>query len=222
MAKFGAIFDFDGVIIDSAQFHERSWELLAAEEGRELPADHFERGFGRKNHYIIPKILRWTKDKEEVQRLSQRKEALYRELLAEGDIEPLPGVREWLEVLKAAEVPCIIGSSTERKNLDTILAHTGLRDYFVDLVSCEDVGAGKPDPEVFLKCAEKIDVAAGDCVVFEDMPVGIEAGKAAGMLVVAVATSHDAEELRELADVVVAHLDSLNVEILSALRQSQD
>ena len=76
-AAWGAIFDWDGVVIDSSYSHEKSWELLAAEEGRTLPAAHFELGFGRKNEIIIPEILGWTSDPAEITRLSLRKEALY-------------------------------------------------------------------------------------------------------------------------------------------------
>ena len=82
--KFGAIFDWDGVVIDSALQHERSWEMLAEEEGRPLPPDHFEKGFGKVNKVIIPNLLGWTDDPVEIDRLGQRKEELYRELLREN------------------------------------------------------------------------------------------------------------------------------------------
>ena len=85
--KIGAIFDWDGVIIDSSAFHEKSWELLAREEKLDLPEDHFKKGFGRKNQYIIPNILKWTDDTDEVERLGDRKEALYRESLSADELE---------------------------------------------------------------------------------------------------------------------------------------
>ena len=130
MALFGAIFDWDGVVIDSSSAHEASWERLAKELGRPLPAGHFKVGFGRKSEYIILTLLGWTRDPVEAQRLSRRKEELYRDLIRERGIEPLPGVREFLARLRAAGVPCAIGSSTERKNIDTILALIGLGRIF--------------------------------------------------------------------------------------------
>ena len=78
MPRTVAVFDWDGVVIDSSVAHERSWDALAKEENLPLPADHFVRGFGRKNEWIIPQLLGWTAEATEVNRLSLRKEALYR------------------------------------------------------------------------------------------------------------------------------------------------
>ena len=61
MSTIRAIFDWDGVVIDSSTQHEKSWELLAAEMGRTLPAGHFKRGFGKKNQMIIPEVLAWSR-----------------------------------------------------------------------------------------------------------------------------------------------------------------
>ena len=147
--KFGAIFDWDGVVIDSALQHERSWEMLAEEEGRLLPPDHFEKGFGKVNKVIIPNLLCWTDDPVEIDRLGQRKEELYRELLRENPLSELPGVRSLLKSLQAAGIPAVVGSSTPRRNLEVAIDLLGLEGYFKDLVSVDDVTHGKPDPEVF-------------------------------------------------------------------------
>jgi beta-phosphoglucomutase family hydrolase len=210
-AAWGAIFDWDGVIIDSSRQHEESWERLARETGKPLPEGHFKAGFGRKNEFIIPRILGWEEDLEKVRRLSLRKEELYREIVLENGLEPLPGVRAWLERLAAAGVPCAIGSSTHRKNIEVSLDVLGLRDFFREIVSAEDVSHGKPDPEVFLKAAAKIGTAPESCVVFEDAHVGIEAAQRAGMRVIAVATTNPLSELGK-ADLAVARLDELSVE----------
>jgi beta-phosphoglucomutase-like phosphatase (HAD superfamily) len=101
-ASWGALFDWDGVIIDSRAHHEESWERLGRELGRPLPEGHFLKGFGRKNEFIIPEILGWTSEPEEIRRISLRKEALYREVVAEWGLEALPGVRTWLERLRDA------------------------------------------------------------------------------------------------------------------------
>lgn len=210
-APFGAIFDWDGVIIDSASLHEQSWTRLAAEIGKELGPESFMRGFGMKNERIIPEIHGWAIDPAEVRRLSLRKEALYRELVGEYGMVPLPGVAVWLQRLKEAEIPCVVASSTHRMNIDTILEKLGLTEAFDDIVSSEDVTHGKPDPEVFLRAATRINLSASYCVVFEDAHVGIEAARAAGMSVVAVTTTHPAKELTA-ADLVVDRLDQLSVE----------
>jgi HAD superfamily hydrolase (TIGR01509 family) len=214
-ASWGALFDWDGVVIDSREHHEESWERLGQEQGRSLPEGHFLKGFGRKNEFIIPQILGWTDDAEEIRRLSLRKEALYREVVAERGLTALPGVRTWLERLRDAGVPCSIGSSTHRANIDLSLGLIGLGEFFAAIVTAEDVSHGKPDPEVFVTAAARIDRAPERCVVFEDAHVGIQAARSGGMRVVAVATTHRLEEL-SAADLAVARLDELEIATLAA------
>lgn len=214
-ANWGALFDWDGVIIDSRKHHEESWDRLAAEVGKPLPPGHFLKGFGRKNEFIIPEILGWTDDIAEIRRISLRKEALYREVVADWGLSALPGVRTWLERLRDAGVPCSIGSSTHRANIDLSLGLIGLAEFFDAIVTAEDVTKGKPDPQVFLTAASRIERAPERCVVFEDAHVGIAAARAGGMRVVGVATTHPAEELHD-ADIAVARLDELQPEQLAA------
>ncbi len=183
---------------------------MAAETGYVLPADHFKRGFGMKNDVIIPELLGWTTVQAEIQTLSLRKEAIYREVVREMGLEALPGVHEWLSTLKIEGIPCVIASSTHRENITTTLDVLGLVDYFSEIVTAEDVKRGKPDPEVFLTAAKRIEVEPADAVVFEDALVGIAAAKAAGMRVVAVATTEPKEKLSH-ADWVVDRLDELSV-----------
>lgn len=133
---------------------------------------------------------------------------LYRGLILHDYILPLPGVVNWLERLQSAGVPCAIGSSTPRANIECVISALNLRSFFAAAVTAEDVTHGKPHPEVFLKAAQKLRLPPGRCVVFEDAHVGIEAAHAAGMRVVGVATTHPAESLRD-ADCVVKRLDEL-------------
>lgn len=214
-AAWGALFDWDGVIIDSSRHHEESWERLAREIGRSLPPGHFKQGFGRKNEFIIPTLLGWTSEPAEIHRLSLRKEALYREVVADWGLEALPGVRTWLERLRAAGVPCAIGSSTHRANIDLSLGMIGLAEFFRGIVTAEDVSHGKPDPEVFVKAAQSISRRPECCVVFEDAFVGLEAARAGGMKVVGVATTHPRADLGA-ADRAVQRLDELHPAELAA------
>jgi beta-phosphoglucomutase family hydrolase len=207
--KLGALFDWDGVVIDSSRQHEESWALLAQEVGRPLPADHFLRGFGMKNQVIIPEILGWTHDPDEIHRLSLRKEELYRDIVRERGIEPLPGVTGLLRMLRDHRVPCAVASSTHRENIETIFDAIGVREYFAAVVTAEDVSRGKPDPEVFLQSAARIGREPRHCVVFEDAHVGIEAGLAAGAKVIAVATTNPIAALGQ-ADLAVASLQDVS------------
>lgn len=187
---WAAVFDWDGVILDSSRHHEESWERLAKETGKPLPPGHFRRGFGRRNIEIMRDMLGWSQDLQEIDRLSRRKEELYREVVEEWGIDPLPGVRVWLERLAVRGIPCGIGSSTEEKNVRLGLRKLGLEAFFRTAVTAEHVQRGKPAPDVFLEAARRLGVAPARCVVFEDAPAGVEAGRAAGMKVVGVTTTH--------------------------------
>jgi len=206
----GAIFDWDGVIINSAAQHEVSWDRLARECGKTLPENHFKRGFGMKNEVIIPELLRWTTVPTEIRLLSLRKEAIYREVVREQGIAALTGVETWLRTLRDEGIPCVIASSTHRENITTTLDVLGLKEFFADIVTAEDVKRGKPDPEVFLTAARRIGVEPGGAIVFEDALVGITAAQAAGMRVVAVATTEPHDKLTH-ADWIVNRLDELSV-----------
>lgn len=212
----GVLFDWDGVIIDSSRQHERSWELLAEEEERALPAGHFRKGFGMKNEAIIPGILGWTDDPGEVQRLSLRKETLYRELLVAERIQPLPGVAGLLKLLAESGIPYAVGSSTHRENIEAALGVFDQPLAFAAIVTGEDVDRGKPDPQVFLLAAERIRRRPAECVVFEDVPAGIRAAHNGGMKAVAVTTTHPARHLAE-ADMVVDDYATLSLERLRHL-----
>ncbi len=218
MSKWYAIFDWDGVIVDSSKQHERSWEMLSNETGYPLPPDHFARSFGMRNEVIIPELYNWTQDREEIRRLSLRKEELYRECVQHDGMATLPGVREWLGQLRAASIPSVIGSSTHRLNIECALDVLGLSASFSGIISSEDVERGKPDPDVFLKAAALMRVPPSACVVFEDTAVGIEAALAAGMVAVGVATTHEAQVLKK-AHRIVDRMDQLQVEELLKLNQ---
>jgi HAD superfamily hydrolase (TIGR01509 family) len=213
---FGALFDWDGVIVDSSSHHEESWELLAVEESKVLPTDHFKRGFGMKNEVIIPQLLGWTCDEGEIRRLSLRKEELYRDVVRQRGLTPLPGVVKLLAALQAAGIPRIIGSSTHRLNISTALNTLQLDSMFDGVVTAEDVSNGKPDPEVFLKAAVLSGCPPERCIVFEDALVGIQAANAAGIAVVAVATTNPIEILRH-ADLAVERLTEITLDRLRAL-----
>ena len=215
--KIGVLFDWDGVIIDSSRQHEESWERLARDEGRKLPEGHFKAGFGKKNEWIIPNLLRWSADPAEVTRLSLRKEALYRDIVVERGLSALPGVRVFLELLRDEGVPNCIGSSTHRKNITTILHVLGFEGLFGGMVTAEDVTHGKPHPDVFLKAAAKTGCAPEHCIVFEDAFAGIEAAHAGGMKVVGVATTHELGLLESKVHRVVHRLDELTVADLQRL-----
>ena len=194
-------------LIDSSSQHERSWELLASERGLFLPEGHFKAGFGKKNEVIIP-ALGWGGDPLVIRTLADRKEELYRELVAAEGIIILPGARELLEALRQEGIPRAVGSSTPRENLNALFAATGLDSLFDAVVCGSDVTHGKPDPEVFLAGAAFLGLQPGRCVVIEDAFAGIEAARRAGMKVVGVATTNPIESLNQ-CDMEVVSLEEV-------------
>ncbi len=155
-------------------------------------------------------------DPIEIDRLADRKEVLYRELVQEQGVVVLPGARELLGALRDAGIPRAIGSSTPRLNIETIFSVTGLGEFFDGMVTADDVTHGKPDPEVFLKAAATLGAEPSRCVVFEDALAGIEAAHRGGMKAVGVATTNPLEAL-DHADLTVYRLTEVTLEKLRGL-----
>ncbi|GBL30645.1 beta-phosphoglucomutase [Opitutia bacterium] len=211
MGRTVAVFDWDGVVIDSSVAHERSWEALAKEEGLPLPADHFKRGFGKRNELIIPDILGWAREPTEVKRLSNRKEALYRDIARTGHVRLLPGVRELCGALRDLGIPCVIGTSTHKENLALSFELFGIGHFFAGAVASEDVTRGKPDPEVFLKACALGGGEPATSFVFEDSFSGLQAGLAGGFVTIALATTNTRAQLAPVgAHRIVADLSEVD------------
>ncbi|MEM1443512.1 MAG: HAD family phosphatase [Verrucomicrobiota bacterium] len=213
-SPYGVVFDLDGVLIDSHNQHEASWFLLADEIGKPLTKEQFKESFGMRNEMCIPDVFGWT-TREEIEKIAEfgdRKEELYRKLLAEDGLTPLPGVISFVNALTTAGIPISLGSSTSRKNIEVCFATTGLDQYFCEhYTGAEDVTRGKPAPDVFLEAARKIDRDPARCVVLEDAHVGVEAALAAGMKAIAVTTTHPRETFLDSgASLIVDSLEELS------------
>lgn len=214
----GAIFDWDGVIVDSSDLHLKSWEALANELKLPLPNDHFEKGFGKRNETIIPQILGWSKDPAQINHWGKRKEEIYRELGNKDGIKLARGSKNFLTQIFSSTFRCSIGTSTERKNVELAIRQHDLSQYFLGAACSEDVSKGKPDPEVFLKAAKILSITPKNCVVFEDSPHGIEAAIRAGMKTVALTTTHPSTTFMHLnPDLLAASLADLSVDQVEKL-----
>lgn len=220
-SPYGVVFDLDGVLIDSHDQHERSWFHLAEEIGKPLSKEQFKESFGMRNESCIPDVFGWTtrEDADQIAALGDRKEELYRELLAADGLEPLPGVLDLVKGLTEASIPISLGSSTSRKNIEVCFATTGLDQFFGEhYTGAEDVTRGKPAPDVFLEAARKIDREASHCLVIEDAHVGVEAALAAGMQAVAVTTTHPRDTFLESgASLIVDSLTELSAATIDGL-----
>ena len=212
----GVIFDLDGVLVDSAWAHCQAWHDLAAKEGLEMSERFFRDTFGMQNDTIIP-MLRPGVTEQEMERMGQWKEQRYRELIRSRP-ELAEGAAALLGDLKAHGFKLAIGSSAPKENVDVFWTATHLDQTMQARVTKEKVRTGKPSPETFLKAAEELALPAGRCAVVEDAVHGVQAGKAAGIPVVAVTTTRSGEELIEAgADRVIDSLAELSAPDFLAL-----
>jgi len=211
---FGVIFDMDGVLVDSADAHWESWRRLAHENQRTAAREQFAATFGRQNRDIVP-ILFGEVSAAKTQALSDRKEALYRDLIR--DHPPVvPGAVELIRSLFAAGAVLAVGSSGPRANIDLVLTAMEVIDAITVVVSADDVTRGKPDPQVFQLAAERLGLPPGRCIVIEDAPAGVLAAKAAGARAVAVLIHHPRQAFPQ-ADCLVDRLSDLSVPRLRAI-----
>lgn len=220
--QLGAIFDFDGVLFHSDRAHEACWREVARSEGKPFSRNDFLKGFGVKNERFIDEILGWTSDPVQIARLVAQKEKTFQDLVREKGLDPILGTVDLVNRLAKAKIPCAIGSSAARANIDLILErHQKLQSAFSVYATGEEIPKGKPDPAVFLLAAKKLGLPPASCVVFEDAPLGVEAGKRAGMKVVALTTSFSEQELNQAgADIVVQSLAEVSLQDLFTLIQS--
>ncbi len=206
------IFDLDGVIVSTDEYHYKAWKSIADEEGiyfDELINNRL-RGVSRMASLEI--ILEKASKEYDMQgktMLAEKKNAIYLELLK--DLTPehiLPGVEEVLKRLVAKGVRIAIGSSS--RNARYILKQIGLEKTFDCIADGSDISRSKPFPDVFLKASEKLGISPERCIVVEDAVAGIEAAKAAGMTAVAVGDavgSADADyRLKSITDLLLVQL----------------
>ena len=209
------IFDLDGVIVDTAVYHYKAWRRLANELGFDFTEEDNEKLKGVSRVRSLELILGWggvVKTPAEQEELATRKNDWYVEMISHmTPAEILPGAKEFLETCRTAGLKTALGSAS--KNSMTILNKIGLAHLFDAIIDGNHVSKPKPDPEVFLKGAEALNVLPVDCVVFEDAIAGVEAAKNGGMKAVGIGS---AKVLTE-ADLVIPGLNEMSLEKLHAL-----
>ena len=198
--EIGILWDLDGTLVDTRQAHFDTWHAALLTVGVDLPRRTFDQNFGRNNAESLPNYLGYTPDAALAARLSDLKEALFIEQAAET--APLfDCVINWLDYFKSQAYHQAIASSAPMQNIDVVVDARGIRPYFQALCSGSKLPS-KPAPDLFLEAADALGVAPRDCIVIEDAPAGLAAGRNAGMKTIALASSHPADKL--VADLVLA------------------
>ncbi len=187
------LWDMDGTLIDSEEFHWISWRDTMAKEGITITHEQFLASFGQRNDSIIPRWLGAASTPERIERIANAKEELYRRLVRRNGISPLPGVAIWVHRLHEQGWLQAVASSAPRANIEVVLEALAATHSFQAIVSAEDVNKGKPDPEVYLTAASRVGVSPDRCIVVEDAIAGIEGARRAGMRSIGV--SHNGQDL---------------------------
>jgi len=214
--KFAAIFDMDGTLIDNTPYHFKSWQALFKKYGKgELSKQtYYSQISGVPIMYTLRGLFP-DRDETGLKALLNEKEGLYRELYAPY-LAPVNGLENFLTELKNAGVKMAMATSATVQDIDFILDKIPIRDDFEAIINSTMVSKPKPNPQIFLKAAEKLNMPPSKCVVFEDSLAGIKAANDAGMKVIGITTGHAAADLQPV-DLVIDDYSQLTVQKLAAL-----
>ncbi|MEY4461015.1 MAG: beta-phosphoglucomutase [Bacteroidota bacterium] len=208
----GFLFDLDGVLVDTAQYHFLAWQRMASELGIHFGEAENEQLKGVSRAESLNRILAWggkTLSDAKKQHWMTLKNEWYLELVRGMPANDyLPGAHEFLVASRAAGIKVALGSAS--KNAPLILERLGWMPLFDALVDGNVVTASKPDPEVFLEGARRLGLQPEECVVFEDSEAGVEAARRGGMKVVGIGQGLD-------ADLLVTGLDRLTPDQVAQL-----
>lgn len=204
----GAIFDLDGVIVNTVPLHFQAWKKMFAEYGHAFTMEEYlSKVDGRPRPEGAAAILTEL-GPEEIEKAGERKQKYYLELLESEPIEIFEETVNLIEKLKREEIKLAAASSS--KNAVRILKKIGLYDIFDANVSGADFEKGKPDPEIFLTATKKLKLKPNECVVFEDAQAGVEAARRGGFYCVAI-DRHNNPEAFKAANRIVKDLSEIGV-----------
>jgi beta-phosphoglucomutase len=209
------LFDMDGVIVDTNPFHKIAIRQFCAKYGFELSEDDMiKRVYGRTNTDWITNLF-GSLTRDELFAYADEKESLFRELYG-PHLAPVPGLIDFLKLLKSENITAAIATSAPPANLHFIVEGLNIGAYFQTMLDETYVTKGKPDPEIYIKTAAAVGLPNAQCIVIEDSLSGIAAGKAAGSKVIGITTTHTREEMAN-TDLVIDDFTQLSVAQLLAL-----
>lgn len=201
----GLLFDLNGTMIDDIEYHIQTWHKIINDMGRPITYQETKVECYGRNEELIERIFPGRFSLEERLALGAEKEAKYREEFL-PQLKLIDGLEDFLKHTKSIGIQLAIGSAAVGPNIDYVLDNCNIRSYFDTIVGSEDVSNSKPDPEVFIKCADQLGLAAHQCIVFEDVPKGVEAARNAGMKSYVIKTTHDEGDFVYLDGHVIGYL----------------
>ncbi|MCW1929879.1 MAG: HAD family phosphatase [Candidatus Kerfeldbacteria bacterium] len=200
MSHTAAIFDIDGVIVDSGPIHLQAWKEVLKNHGIIADDMEFRRLFGMRDSEVIPRLIENNSD-EQVKEFMREKSLVFKGFIT-NIARPIPGVVECIERLLAHDIHLAFASLATPEEIATILKKVGLEDRVPVVVTGENPMRDKPAPDIFLTAAYRMGIEPENIVVFEDDIAGVEAARIAGATAIAITTSYAPGELSH-ADLVI-------------------
>jgi len=195
------LFDLNGTMIDDMNYHIEAWYNILKSLGSDITLEKTKHECYGKNHELLERVFPGRFSLEEKDKMSFEKEKAYQKAF-KPRLKLISGLDDFLEEWRAKGIKMAVGSAAITFNIDFVLDGTNIRHYFDAVVSADDVSTSKPNPETFLKCAEKLHVAPSECIVFEDTPKGVEAALNAGMKAFVITTLHQPFEFDNYSNVL--------------------
>ena len=203
------IWDMDGVIANTAQYHFQGWQIVLRRRGSDYTKEDYWRNTGKRSDAIIKNIMGEGIPPDEIVTIIKEKDETFQKLMENG-IKSFPGVTTLIQSLKAHQFKLAIASSAPMENILMVTRSLKIDDSFDAIISGWEVTKGKPDPQTFLLAAERLGIETKNCVVIEDAISGVTASKRARMRCVAVTNTTSREELKE-ADIITDTLEKITV-----------
>lgn len=200
--KQAFIFDMNGTMINDMHYHTSAWHGVLDKLGAGLTIEQTKLQMYGKGEEMFDRVFGPDKfKKDELADIILQKELLYQEQFR-PHLQLIDGLEAFLQKAQNSGTPMAIGTAAPTTNVDYVLDGLNLRHIFPVVVDAEDVKTSKPDPEVFLKCAEGLGIEPANCIVFEDSPKGVEAAANGGMKAVVITSFHPAEDFSHLNNVL--------------------
>lgn len=217
----GLIFDLDGTLTLSQHFHYQSFGEIFQLHGIPYTVEDDYRHSGKGSHTIFPAIFEEHGEQiteEQIEEMSQKKKEIYEKIVIGSRVEAVPGVQDFLTRMHQKGIPMIVATGNKQEFIEMLLSKAKIPNFFQDIVTNKEVEHSKPEPDIFLKAAEKLHLDPSECIVFEDAANGILAAESAEMPCVALMTGMTREELEDAgADLVVQDYTEITDEMLRNL-----
>lgn len=217
MTSKAFLFDMNGTMINDMHYHEKAWFDILNEDlkANMTMADTKKHMYGKNEELFVRVFGEGTFTQQQMDAFSMKKEKRYQEAFL-PHLKLIAGLDQFLEKAHEQNIAMAIGTAASPFNVNYLLDNIPVKKYFGAIITADDVPTSKPNPEVFLKCADELGVTYGNCIVFEDSPKGVEAAMNAGMKAVVIKTYHEEHEFSHL-DNVLLFVDDYRDDKLSSL-----